>query len=73
MRRNPIIVPGFWGALTVCVLCLSFPVPIRADMSKPQTDPAKKNGSQGRFLGLREAIDIALKKHPSLLDRKSVV
>ena len=67
MRRNPIIVSGFWGALIVCILCLSFPVPIRADMSAPQTDPAKKNGSQGRFLGLREAIDIALKKHPSLL------
>lgn len=62
MRRNPII-----AVLIVGILCLFFPVPIWAEMSRPNTEPATKNGSQGHFLGLREAIDIALKKHPSLI------
>lgn len=67
MRRDSIMLPGFLAPLMACIFCLSFPTAARADMSKPNTEPGKKNGSQGRFLGLREAIDIALKKHPSLM------
>ena len=67
MRRTSIRMSGFLGLLMACTFCLSVPAPAGAEMAKPNGSPVKKEEGPGRFLGLREAIDIALKKHPSLL------
>lgn len=66
MRRDPIVVPGSMTLLVACLVWLAFPAPARADMARPQTDPVRQNGPQGRFLGLKEAVETALGKHPLL-------
>ncbi len=67
MRRESIIVPGVVGVLLACLFSLTLAEPTRGEASKPPAENGKKDTPPGRFLGLREAIDIALKKHPSLL------
>ena len=64
MRRYAVIIAGLLVTPIALVLCLSLPALARAEMAKPRTESTKQNGSQGRFLGLRQAVDIALEKHP---------
>src|SRR5213594_3368225 len=55
---------GAIAVATFIVLCLWLQPPVSAEMRKPSVKPAGQNGPQGRFLGLRQAIEIALEKHP---------
>lgn len=54
------------ATLIVMLFCHLPQTDTRAEMTKPSTGSAKQNGPQGRFLGLRQAIEIALEKHPTL-------
>jgi len=51
-------------ASILIVLLLIIQVPASAQMRKPSTNPANQSGALGSFLGLRQAIEIALQKHP---------
>jgi len=54
-------------AVATLIVMLSWLLPqadVTAEMAKPRNGSFKQNGPQGRFLGLRQAIEIALEKHP---------
>jgi outer membrane protein len=53
-------------AVSFIVLGLWSPPPTPAEMVKHPGGSAKSNGMQGKFLGLRQAVEIALEKHPVL-------
>lgn len=52
------------AAATFISLCLWLQPPVSAEMRKPSVKPAGQSGALGSFLGLRQAIEIALEKHP---------
>jgi len=55
---------GAIAVATFIVLCLWLQPPVSAEMRKPSMKPAGQSGALGSFLGLRQAIEIALEKHP---------
>src|SRR5436309_15319086 len=55
---------GAIAVATFIVLCLWLQPPVSAEMRKPSVKPAGQSGALGSFLGLRQAIEIALEKHP---------
>ncbi|MGH7251498.1 MAG: TolC family protein [Nitrospiraceae bacterium] len=52
------------GVATFIAFVLSLPPLVGAEMRKPPVKPAGQSGAIGSFLGLRQAIEIALEKHP---------
>src|SRR5437773_11183832 len=55
---------GAIAVATFIVLCLWLQPPVSAEMRKPSVKTAGQIGAMGSFLGLRQAIEIALEKHP---------
>ncbi|MGH7206987.1 MAG: TolC family protein [Nitrospiraceae bacterium] len=66
MRRHNVNTVGFLAAPIFIVLCLWPEALLWAQLAKPPTESTKEIGSSGRFLGLRQAIEIAAEKHPAL-------
>ena len=58
------------GVISACLSILDLSVPtglVGAQMSKsPGKEPLKESMVQGRFLGLKEALEVALQQHPLL-------
>src|SRR5438094_9979647 len=54
---------GAIAVATFIVLCLWLQPPVSAEMRKPSVKTAGQSGALGSFLGLRQAIEIALEKH----------
>jgi outer membrane protein len=52
--------------MMLIILSLAQPFSLGAQMQKPPKAPANKGASVGSFLGLRQAVETALKKHPLL-------
>jgi outer membrane protein len=52
--------------LLFILYCLLPQTNVLAEMTKPSNGSAKQIDPQGRFLGLRQAVEIALEKHPTL-------
>src|SRR5881296_729086 len=64
MGRHNVSTATAVATLIFMLFCLLPQADVRAKMTKPSNGSAKQNGPQGRFLGLRQAIEIALEKHP---------
>ncbi len=63
MRRTYVTIAAIVAA-TFIALCLWLQPSVSAEMRKPSIKPAGQSGALGSFLGLRQAIEIALEKHP---------
>jgi outer membrane protein len=66
MQQHRIIASGVLGLSIAVLLCLWPHAQLQAEMAKPPADSPKQSSSPGRFLGIRQAIEIALQKHPAL-------
>lgn len=66
MRRTALITAGFVPTSVAIMLCLAIPAPAGTEPATPRMEPARQSGSPGRFLGIKQAIEIALQKHPTL-------
>ena len=61
-RRRIVILVAV--ALSICFVGSQDPV--RAQMQNPPTKPAGAGGTVGSFLGLKQAVELALGKHPAI-------
>jgi outer membrane protein len=66
MRPYAITTIGILAISASIGLCLSSQVTLGAEMATPRNESAKQSIAPGRFLALKQALEIALEKHPVL-------